>query len=656
MGSNDAATQSTAASQSDNEPQLVEEVRRLRAELAQHEKMLTTLSESTSELFWRTDAEHRFTYMSTGVTKIVETQLDHQLGQTRAELACDDLESGRWQRHLADLEHRRPFWGFRYTRKNTSGDVRQVSTTGKPVFSDDGTFEGYIGVARDITDDLAAEERAQTAEANLFAAINELDAIFVMWGADERLIVCNEHFRTINQSTLEYCTPGVKYEDHLRAIVATGAIEDANDDPESWIAERLARHRNPKGTFELSRDARTYLINEARLADGSIIMMMFDITDRKCTEQALRASETRLRDFGSVAADWFWETDAEHRVVYATTEGDLLSGNDLDADRQAQDTSFLRLFAEQLQRNLDMVVDPQPFHDVRFSRTLKPGIRIHLSLSGKPTFDHNGIFTGYRGVGRDVSQLIEAEEALRIERDRAEQANRAKSEFLAHMSHELRTPLNAILGFSDIIRNELLGEILNSSYITYAEDINASGQHLLSLINDLLDISRIESGRFEIFPDTVDIGEILDQSEKLFAQRLKYRGLTLNIALEENATSLLVDRRAFSQVMLNLLSNAEKFNRDGGDITVTSTVRQVDGGIDIVVADTGHGFDVSDVETVFEPFARIVNPLTKAIPGTGLGLPIVKALMDLHAGHVVIESTRGEGTTVTLSFPPSSKD
>lgn len=656
LGSNEQATQTTTASHGERETQLEQEVRRLRAELAQHEKMLTTLSETTSELFWRTDAEHRFTYMSTGVTKIVETQLDRQLGRTRAELAFDDLDSGRWQRHLADLENRRPFWGFRYTRKNTNGDVRQVSTTGKPVFSDGGTFEGYIGVARDITDDLAAEERAQTAEANLFAAINELDAIFVLWGADERLVVCNENFRTINRDTLEYCTPGVKYEDHLRAIVATGEVEDANDEPETWIAERLVRHRNPQGSFELGRNGRTYLINEARLADGSIIMMMIDITDRKSTEQALRASETRLRDFGSVAADWFWETDAEHRVIYATTEGDLSSGKDWDTDRQTQDTSFLRLFAEQLQSSLNMVADPQPFHDVRFSRTLKPGIRIHLSLSGKPTFDQDGSFTGYRGVGRDVSQLIEAEEALRIERDRAEQANRAKSEFLAHMSHELRTPLNAILGFSEIIRNELLGEIRNPSYITYAEDINASGQHLLSLINDLLDISRIESGRFEIFPDTVHIGEILDQSEKLFAQRLKYRGLTLNVALDKDAMTLVVDRRAFSQVMLNLLSNAEKFNRDGGDITVTSTVRQVDGGIDVVVADTGHGFDVSDVQAVFEPFARLVDPLTKAIPGTGLGLPIVKALMDLHAGQVLIESERGEGTTVTLSFPPSTAD
>ena len=482
---------------------------------------------------------------------------------------------------------------------------------------------------------------------------NAIDAMMSLWGADDRLVMCNDRFRKLNSGILEKCQPGTLFEDHIRTLVTDRLVPSTQDD-EAWVQERLARRLNPSGSFEMARSSgEVILINEARLPDGGMITMAVDITAQKNAEQALRDSEQRLRDFGDTAADWFWEMDEELRFNYVSVVSDDILDTPEAEQNMPPDHEVILEGLSELQSGKEggALSQREHFNDVRFSRPLSDGQTVHMSVSGKPIYNGSGGFIGYRGVGRDITELVKAEEALQLERDRAENANRAKSQFLAHMSHELRTPLNAILGFSDILREQLFGPLGADSYVEYAKDIHGSGEHLLSLINDLLDIAKIEAGKREIDDELIDIQTMIDKSLRLFSHRLIRRKIETIIEVKENASRIKCDRRALSQMLFNLISNAEKFGREGGQIKINTSLDEI-GGIRIAVCDDGRGFNASEIKTVLSPFGRIDNAMTKSVPGSGLGLPIVNGLIEMHTGRLDIQSEPGEGTCVKLIFPP----
>ena len=627
---------------------------RLRNKIADKERFYDVIGLMSSEMFWQTDEQHRFTYMSPAVVEAVDVPMSDQLGKTRAELSTDDLSKPEWRQHLEDLAAHRPFRNFCYTRNHSNGEQRMISATGRPIFDEKGRFHGYIGVAMDITNRLQTEAKAKSAHDVLMAAINALDCIFAIWDSSDRLVICNEHFLKLNAEVPSASMIGVTFEEHLRAVVDAGLIGD-EEDPDIWFKSRLDRHRNPRGAFEITRqNGRTILINEAKLEDGSTIILSNDITPQKKIEKALLESQQRLLDFSSTAADWFWEMDADLRYSYISVDEPMVTGLSA-ADylgRTHRETTPRRFGENKMAAFEAMLNKRQTFSDVRYSRILGDGTEIHLAISGKPVFDDDGEFIGYRGGGRNIGGLVETEEALRHEKERAEQASRAKSEFLAHMSHELRTPLNAILGFSDIISQQIFGPVGNDSYIDYAGDIHRSGEHLLSLINDLLDLSKIEAGKFDLEEEDLLLQDVVEQSERLFAHRFSQRSIRCSVRINDNAQRLRADRRALAQIFFNLLSNAEKFNADAGRIDVLIS-RGDDGGICISIKDTGCGFRIDETVTALAPFGRIENPMTKQTPGTGLGLPIVKALMDLHDAKLDISSEIDRGTEVTLLFPPN---
>jgi signal transduction histidine kinase len=229
-----------------------------------------------------------------------------------------------------------------------------------------------------------------------------------------------------------------------------------------------------------------------------------------------------------------------------------------------------------------------------------------------------------------------------------EAASRHKSEFLANMSHELRTPLNAVIGFSEVLLQRMFGD-LNAKQDEYLKDIYASGQHLLSLINDILDLSKIEAGRMELAPAPFHLPSALDNAVTLVKERAARHGITLQVDVDPRLGDVMGDERKVKQVLLNLLSNAVKFTPEGGRISLRASRR--DSAVEIAITDTGVGIALEDQAAIFEEFRQVGHDETRKQEGTGLGLTLAKKFVELHGGRISVESAPGRGSTFTFTLP-----
>jgi signal transduction histidine kinase len=364
--------------------------------------------------------------------------------------------------------------------------------------------------------------------------------------------------------------------------------------------------------------------------------------------KALRASEARVRDFAEMSSDWLWEVDADLRCSWVS---DSEMTRMIDIPSQLGMTLWEALAVTPsdphwAQLNTDMLAR-RAFRDFR-GQEVSPDRRLrHVSLNGDPVFDASGGFLGYRGTGRDITAEVEAARELNLARKRAEAASQAKSEFLANMTHELRTPLNAIIGFSELIRDQSLGE--DANYVNYATDINEAGHHLLDMINDVLDLSKIEVGRYDLTDEIVDLSVVLRSCIAMLDPRAKAGGIRIDNATARMCVTLRGDGRALKRIVLNLLSNAVKFTPYGGAVSLY--IERSKDGIALVVADTGIGIDAKLVQSLCQPFYQADTSISRKFGGSGLGLAISRKLLALHGAMLTIESTSGRGTTVRASFP-----
>jgi two-component system cell cycle sensor histidine kinase PleC len=285
-----------------------------------------------------------------------------------------------------------------------------------------------------------------------------------------------------------------------------------------------------------------------------------------------------------------------------------------------------------------------------------PVFTVQMWFTGRPVVARMHEDARLRFQVTDMARELEEtrDDALR-KRFEAEAANASKTAFLANMSHELRTPLNAILGFSEIIAQECFGPVGNARYKDYAGDIHSSGAHLLSLINDLLDVAKIEAGRMEISPHPLDARRAFDMALKLISFKASERRQSLVIHVQPSAPPLYADERALKQMLINLVSNAVKFTPEGGKIDVVASAAK-GGGFQIMVRDNGPGIPAEKLANIFNPFSQVDNRYDRQAGGTGLGLALVRGLAELHGGRAWIESEQGAGCSAFIVLPEKKSD
>jgi PAS domain S-box-containing protein len=626
---------------------------RKRAEDSLHEsrRALQTVIDAVPAMVSAKDRDSRYIFMNRYQAHLYGTTPEGAVGKTAAALvgadygACTEaIDRDVFATGTARVNYEE-VWTDRTGRRHV------LLTTKAPVRDSAGAPTMLVTVSLDITERQSMEEAGD----RLAAAVESLSENFALFDADDRLVLCNRRFRDLNQAVAETIRPGVPFETHIRAIVAAGLVPEAEGREEEWIQERLDRHRNPRGPFELARQGgQQLLVYEQRLPDGGMVTMATNITELKRAEAALRESEARLRSLIEGSLQGIIVTRPDRKPLFVNKRFVDIFGFASPQEVLAID-STLELIAPHDHERLkamraarlrgESVADDYEFDGLRRDGTIiRVQARSQLQTWGNEKVVQTTLV--------DITKRKQAEEALRAAKEEAEFANRAKTEFLANMSHELRTPLNSIIGFSDILANQLFGPIENPRYREYIKDINDAGNDLLHLINDILDIARIERGRLSLNERTIDVPKLLTSCYRLVLGRANESGLHLAMHVRDDLPALFADELRVKQMLLNLLSNAIKFTPAGGNVTVGADVDSENRFV-FTIVDTGIGIAGEDMGTALAVFGQVDGQLTRKYEGAGLGLPLSKSLVALHGGDMTLESRPGTGTTVTIRFPPS---
>jgi len=378
-----------------------------------------------------------------------------------------------------------------------------------------------------------------------------------------------------------------------------------------------------------------------------------DITTAKTTELSLKRREQELSEAQALAlmGHWRWSVGAAE-LEWSDQIYNIFGVSKDDFTPTLDNTNALlhkRDIGHMMQAFQRAIIE-QNDYDIDFRVVRQDGSIGYVRCEGRCELDDDGDVIALYGVMQDITEQTEHEMELHAAKDAAEQAYASKSRFLANMSHELRTPLNAIIGFSDMIERQMLGAIGNEKYLEYATNIKDSGEHLLSLISDILDMSKIEAGKYELDLEKIALGDVVNSAVRMIESRAQEGVITLENTNDGCTDPIIIaDRRAVMQIMLNILSNAVKFTEPGGRITLS--IEEFDQHVSVIVKDTGIGIPANKLSAVLRPFEQVSTEFTRNHEGSGLGLAITKELAELHGGTVTLESKENEGTTAQIRLP-----
>lgn len=384
-----------------------------------------------------------------------------------------------------------------------------------------------------------------------------------------------------------------------------------------------------------------------------VLLLLHEIRLAHRAQMAEKRALTRLSEAIESFSDGFSLFDKDDRLVlfnrgyremFAETVDLLVPG-----------VSFETLVRARVGKGLipDAIGREEEWIRERMRRHNNPGSDFEVRQHDGKWFRLSERRTGDGGcvcIRTDITALKQRQQDLAEQQRRADSANRAKTDFLLTMSHELRTPLNAIMGFSEVMKQEMRGPLGNERYVDYANDIYQSARHLLAVINNILDISRIEAGRLELDEQAVVIGDEVERALRLLDDEASEAGIRMIRAIESNLPVLMGDPHKIQQIVINLAGNAIRYMQDGGQVVVRAH-RDGQGGLVLSIEDDGQGMSAEDVQRVISPFVRLSNPMVRQQDGTGLGLPLVKALIELHGGSFELRSTLGKGTIAVAKFP-----
>ena len=383
-----------------------------------------------------------------------------------------------------------------------------------------------------------------------------------------------------------------------------------------------------------------------------VYILARNITERETHRIELEYLQDHIKEAEAIGSIGQWEWVVGHEDVNFSDQLYRIFGLIKNTDTPTLDSVNNMIHEDDDGRMMQVfqrAIIEQNNYNMDFRITRQDGEIRHIKCEGRCRVDEEDDVIALYGIMQDVTETMSRERDLRKAKESVEKAYAAKTQFLANMSHELRTPLNAVIGFSEMMERQLLGPIGNDKYLDYISGIRKSGEHLLSLISDILDMSKIEAGKYDLSLEDFNLSKSVQLAVHMVEGRALNEDVKINVHIESDKINIVADRRAMMQVMLNLLSNAVKFSKENSEVSIT--LKDGLDGVTITVSDDGIGIPANKLASITQPFEQVENHYSKEYEGTGLGLSITKELVEIHGGALNIESSFGVGTTVIVDVP-----